>query len=253
MLLWPWTLCGAAQSQVGVDMGDIKRTVSEIVISSLMDHYPNVNKDEISIKMTFKQVKPSIRNKDALALDDSRALLDLAARSASYRVKHDHIRSFLGKSSMPIYFQGEDGADLGSSECHLVVEATGWFMQTVSVIEKDHAIQPGQVIPVLRQLYGKPTNIFSSEKELVGKIAQHRLPKNRLITTSMVRSVYDITKNQKVMVVYEKQGVTLQLSGIAMEDGYIGGVIPVKLLMGEQKIVKGAVHESGIVRYISNY
>ena len=70
--------------------------------------------------------------------------------------------------------------------------------------------------------------IITDKKLLVGAVVRTTLKKGKPVKISMITPDYPVKRRSYVKVIYDRNGIKIEITGIALENGIIGQVIKVK-------------------------
>ncbi|MEO1016166.1 MAG: flagellar basal body P-ring formation chaperone FlgA [Pseudomonadota bacterium] len=134
-----------------------------------------------------------------------------------------------------------------------LVEVSAVVHELVAVPVPVVSIDPGQVIEPhhLRFAHVREQSIRESRitdpTTLIGKEARRKLTAGRLIAARDIRHPEQVEEGDAVTIIYERDGLSLQISGRALSDGSAGD--PVRARNGESdRIIHGIVDGPGVVR-----
>ena len=98
-----------------------------------------------------------------------------------------------------------------------------------------------------RQIRGAYTNI----SEVLGRKAKSNIAAGTILKARHLDTVYSVDKNDSVLVIASNKAITITTSAIALENGQVGDMIPVKNLKSE-KIFKVIITGKKKVAPITN-
>lgn len=114
------------------------------------------------------------------------------------------------------------------------------------------AVKPGEAIAA-GDLKLQRTDISALESlpyqnlhDIVGKRAGRYLQAGVILTVDVLENIPLVLKNKTVKVIIADGSIMIETTGKALQDGYIGDLIPVKLLES-QMVLSGRVTGDGIV------
>ncbi|MBI5700665.1 flagellar basal body P-ring formation protein FlgA [Candidatus Saganbacteria bacterium] len=91
-----------------------------------------------------------------------------------------------------------------------------------------------------------PMNYYERKNDIIGKVAKINIEKGAVIFEAMVKTKPDVAKGAKVNIKSSSDGIVIDVSGIALEDGRIGDTIKVKRL-DSSKSLDAVVNAQGEV------
>jgi len=114
------------------------------------------------------------------------------------------------------------------------------------IIESGEEITP-QMLESKRIAANEVTSkIISSTDDLVGKFAKKRLMPGKILHVTDVKAKPIVLKGTEVRIVFRKKNLSIESSGVAMEDGAMNDMIRIKN-SESGKIVKATVIEANMV------
>jgi len=96
----------------------------------------------------------------------------------------------------------------------------------------------------------KARGALPSVKDVIGKVARRDILPGEVIKERDVSPNFIVKKGKPVKVVYDKNGIHVELLGVPVEDGAVGNIIKVKNL-STGKILRCRVERDGSVRFVS--
>jgi len=95
----------------------------------------------------------------------------------------------------------------------------------------------------------KQSGTFENINDLIGKKLKYNIKAGEVIKDFMLDD-FDIKPNTKVKIIYDKNGLRIELLGRTVEGGKIGDIIKVKNI-STNKVIKCKVLDTNTVLYIT--
>ncbi|GAB6071970.1 hypothetical protein JCM14244_03470 [Venenivibrio stagnispumantis] len=95
----------------------------------------------------------------------------------------------------------------------------------------------------------KQSGTFENINDLIGKKLKYNIKAGEVIKDFMLDD-FDIKPNTKVKIIYDKNGIRIELLGRTVEGGKIGDIIKVKNI-STNKVIKCKVLDANTVLYIT--
>ncbi|QWR78816.1 flagellar basal body P-ring formation chaperone FlgA [Candidatus Magnetomonas plexicatena] len=126
------------------------------------------------------------------------------------------------------------------------VAARTWVIASARPLKKGSVLASDDISKTLYDVRRIPTGTITDESLVTGKMVNHTIPANRVLTTSLIETAPVVHKGREVIMVVKADKFTITMSGIAKEDGVTGQYIKV-LNPKFKKIIFGKVIDSRTV------
>jgi flagella basal body P-ring formation protein FlgA len=202
-----------------------------------------------------KMVKAVIISKYPYTLAENVAIrfvnLDRLTKSippdaVGFKINLNNRSKFLGKNVIRITFFHKDGYYIGHFSVYAIVKAEAGFIKSTRALRAGEIFKKEDLKTELLELYNKPNNVVTEIDRIVGKEAAFDVASDVLIIKWMIKPVPVIRKNDIVSVRNTNKAVTVEMRGIALEDGEVGDQIQVRI-ESTRRIFTGEVVSTGNV------
>ncbi|MBF0521264.1 MAG: flagellar basal body P-ring formation protein FlgA [Nitrospirae bacterium] len=126
------------------------------------------------------------------------------------------------------------------------VSARTWVMANVRPLKKGTVLALDDIAKTLYDIRRIPAGAITDPSKIVGKMVNHTIPANRVITSILIETAPVVQKGREVVMMVTADKFTITMSGIAKEDGIIGQYIRVANPKSK-KIIFGKVIDSRTV------
>jgi len=152
--------------------------------------------------------------------------------------------SLTGKVLIPLRFKTPDHVIPGHvSVCIRKFDRVG---VTRRLMARNEIISDGDVEMEMREVTSIKRSTFKRHYDLIGKRLKRAIGEGRIITNDMVESQPVIKKGDRVDVMLVNKNLTMILTGIAKEDGWIGDRIRIRK-NNDRNELKARVKSAGVV------
>ncbi|BCD61850.1 flagella basal body P-ring formation protein FlgA [Nitratiruptor sp. YY08-26] len=90
---------------------------------------------------------------------------------------------------------------------------------------------------------------FVSAGEVLGAVAKRDIGANVIIKEYMIEPNYAVKRKRSVKIIYQRDGIHIELLGLALENGNVGDIIRVKNL-SSNKVLRCKVLSNGVVGFV---
>ncbi len=125
------------------------------------------------------------------------------------------------------------------------------------VIAVDRVIYPGQSLDMagtrnirLRRSLPKGSRVVRSLDQIAGKVARRTILPNRPILATALRDPYLVESGKPVRITYNSRGISISLTGVALNSGIQGDLIRIRNVDSGKTIV-GTVMPDASVQVLS--
>ncbi|HPD18073.1 MAG TPA: flagellar basal body P-ring formation chaperone FlgA [Candidatus Goldiibacteriota bacterium] len=204
-----------------IEIDDIKKTVENYILENMP-----WKKEETEI--IIKDIKENISTLNGNVL---------------LKIKDEKIKNFKGNKIIPV---------------EVTVDGKFYRIIPVSVLIKvtTDCMVAGQNIKIKEPVIDKvilqktditylPNDVITDVETVRNKISRHAIAKGTVILNSMLDSMPIFKRGDNVTVAVKRGNITVETTGISMEDGKEGSIVKVKLVTG--KIIEGRVLSDGKV------
>ncbi len=207
--------------KTSVEITDIKKTVENYILENMP-----WKREEVEI--IIKDIK------DKISTIDGNVLL---------KVKGEKIRGFKGNEIIPV---------------EIIVDGKFYRIIPISVLIKvtTNCLVAGQNIKVKEPIIDKvllqkrditylPDDVLTDIERVKNKVTRQAIANGSIILNSMLDSMPVFKRGDTVTVMVKRGGITVETTGVSMEEGKEGSIVKVKLITG--KIIEGRVNFDGKV------
>lgn len=121
------------------------------------------------------------------------------------------------------------------------------------VIAVDRVIYPGQSLDMagtrnirLRRSLPKGSRVVRSLEQIAGKVARRTILPNRPILTTSLRDPYLVESGKPVRITYQSRGVSISLTGVALNSGIEGDLIRIRNIDSGKTIVGTVMADASV-------
>lgn len=161
-------------------------------------------------------------------------------------------QSLVGYSEIPVYFVEKGGRVLAKVTVPVTIDIYREFIKTTTVIQSGGRLATSNVTQVRLNAAGLPANALRNFEDANGKEVVATIAKNVVVTAAMLRKKPIIRRGQPITMHIDRDGVSLRVDGIALQDGYKDAIISVKTVR-YNKESKGKVLDDSNVQIIFSH
>lgn len=121
------------------------------------------------------------------------------------------------------------------------------------VIAIDRVIYPGQSLDMagtknirLRRSLPRGSRVVRNLNQLAGKVARRTILPNRPILSTSLRDPYLIESGKPVRIIYNSRGVSISLTGVALNSGIEGDLIRIRNIDSGKTIVGTVMPDASV-------
>lgn len=121
------------------------------------------------------------------------------------------------------------------------------------VIALDRVIYPGQSLDMagtrnirLRRSLPKGSRVVRSLDQIAGKVARRTILPNRPILSTSLRDPYLVESGKPVRITYKSRGVSISLTGVALNSGIQGDLIRIRNIDSGKTIVGTVMPDASV-------
>jgi flagella basal body P-ring formation protein FlgA len=173
--------------------------------------------------------------------------------SESYQFSFPERSNVLGRTLLPITFVDHDGVQIKRVKIAAEVTAKSYYFRAVKQLKWRHKVTVDDVERVLLDTYGKPPRSFASMAAILGKEVKSTIAKHTIFSFFMVQQPKIVRKGDHVLILLNQEGVSLRLTGRALDDGALNEDIRVKSSYKTRRILQGEVINENTVSIPSMY
>ncbi len=115
-------------------------------------------------------------------------------------------------------------------------------------IAKGEIIEP-QAIAKKRVRLRNSAQEYLTPLQVVGAVAKRAIKINQVIKRYMVEPNYEVKRRKSVKIVYKRGAITIELLGLALQNGRVGDIIRVKNI-SSNKVLRCRVVSNGVVQFV---
>jgi len=144
------------------------------------------------------------------------------------KIKDSTLSMIAGKESLPVdvYIDGKYKTVI---LLKVKVEVFKDVFVTNRAITKGEIFSQENIKKERKFISSLPNNIMYNADNIYGTSALRNLPVNTVILSSMLKAIPVILRGHKVILKVKNRNLTLISEGEALEDGYMGGIIKIKV------------------------
>ncbi len=121
------------------------------------------------------------------------------------------------------------------------------------VIAIDRVIYPGQSLDMagarnirLRRSLPRGSRVVRRLEQIAGKVARRTILPNRPILTTALRDPYLVESGKPVRITYRSRGVSISLTGVALNSGIQGDLIRIRNIDSGKTIVGTVMADASV-------
>ncbi|MFV9473390.1 flagellar basal body P-ring formation chaperone FlgA [Advenella sp. RU8] len=225
--------------------------VPSMALLCLAIFFSPANANDISgLQQAIMQETEDYLAEQAATLDGTPTINVSVPKAQSFENCHDRVYFLPNKgtlrSSMSV---GIRCMDSGKTEyLRASLSITGNYYVAAQTIEMGQTIMPGHLEEKEGDLLKLQANARTTPDQLLGHIANSRIPAGRPIKLNMIRSPQSISKGQPVRLQVRQGALTVTQQGEALTTADVGGSIQVKTSSG--KVIMGTVINANTVNVL---
>lgn len=133
------------------------------------------------------------------------------------------------------------------------VKAKAQVFYTVKKVDKGHVFQEADIQSSLIDISNYSAQRLKKKEDILGKEAKTMINADTVLTSWMLTHKPDIRSGDKVKLIIQQKNFEIALSGLVIEDGFIGQRVRVQSEYKDRKILTGEVLDEGHVRVKMGY
>lgn len=121
------------------------------------------------------------------------------------------------------------------------------------VIAIDRVVYPGQSLDMagtrnirLRRSLPRGSRVVRNLEQIAGKVARRTILPNRPILTTSLRDPYLVESGKPVRITYRRKGVSISLTGVALNSGIQGDLIRIRNIDSGKTIVGTVMPDASV-------
>ncbi|NLY35013.1 MAG: flagellar basal body P-ring formation protein FlgA [Alcaligenaceae bacterium] len=207
--------------------------------------------NEISgLQQAIMQETEDYLAEQAATIDGTPTINVSAPKAQSFETCHDRVYFLPNKgtlrSSMSVGIRCMDSGKTEYLRASLSIE--GNYYVASQNIDIGQTLMPNHIEEKQGDLLKLPANSRTTPEQLLGHIANTRIPAGRPIKLNMIRSPQSISKGQPVRLQVKQGALTVTQQGEALTTADVGGSIQVKT--GSGKVIMGTVINANTVNVL---
>ncbi|MCX7698944.1 MAG: flagellar basal body P-ring formation chaperone FlgA [Candidatus Goldbacteria bacterium] len=207
--------------KVSVEINDIKKTVENYILENM----PWKRED---VEIIIKDINENINTIEGNVL---------------LKVRGEKIKGFKGNEIIPVEIT-VDGKFYRVIPVSALIKVTTNCLVARQNIKINETIYD-KVLSQRRDITYLPDDVVTDIEMVKNKVAKQAIANGSIILKKMLDTLPAFKRGDTVTVMVKRGGVTVETTGISMEDGKEGGFVKVKLVTG--KIIEGKVNYDGKV------
>lgn len=217
----------------------------------LTTFYNPAKATEISgLQQAIMQETEDYLAEQAASLDGTPTIHVSVPKAQSFETCHDRVYFLPNKGTLRASMSvGIRCMDSGKTEyLRAALSVTGHYYVASQTIEMGQAIMPAHLEEKQGDLLKLQASARTTPKQLLGHLANSRIPAGRPIKLNMIRSPQSISKGQPVRLQVKQGALTVTQQGEALSTADVGGSIQVKTSSG--KVIMGTVINANTVNVL---
>ncbi|WKU18135.1 flagellar basal body P-ring formation chaperone FlgA [Advenella alkanexedens] len=207
--------------------------------------------NEISgLQQAIMQETEDYLAEQAATIDGTPTINVSTPKAQSFETCHDRVYFLPNKgtlrSSMSVGIRCMDSGKTEYLRASLSIE--GNYYVASQNIDIGQTLMPNHIEEKQGDLLKLPANSRTTPEQLLGHIANTRIPAGRPIKLNMIRSPQSISKGQPVRLQVRQGALTVTQQGEALTTADVGGSIQVKT--GSGKVIMGTVINANTVNVL---
>lgn len=186
---------------------------------------------------------PWKREETEIIIKDIKENISTIEGNVLLKVKGEKIKVFKGNKIIPVEIT-VDGKFYRVIPVSVLIRVTTNCLVAGQNIKIKESIED-KVVLQKREITYMPDDIITDIKRVKNKISRQAIAKGSIILTKMVDSMPIFKRGDTVTVMVNRGNVTVETTGVSIEDGKEGSIVKVKLITG--KIIEGRVLFDGKV------
>lgn len=159
----------------------------------------------------------------------------------------------LGKTLVKVSYLDQKNKVILTQKIPLEVKAKAQVFYTVKKLDKGHVFQEADIQSTLIDISNYSAQRVKKKEDILGKEAKTMINAESVLTSWMLSNKPDVRSGDKVKVIIQQKNFEIALSGLLVEDGFIGQKVRVQSDYKDKKILTGEVLDEGHVRVKMGY
>lgn len=190
--------------------------------------------------ITPQDISVEIRNNDQL-----NQVLNSLKKNDRFEIESEPLKSWLGNVAVKLLFFDENNNYIRSYTVYLKTTVFSEFWIAKENLEEGVIIRQNDLDKVKKNLYDITKASVPTSVDIVGKQVRIKILENELVRDWKLTKKLVVKKGDKLVLKKTNGSITIQIKGEALEDGFIGKKISIRLPNG--KIVVGRIHNQSVV------